>query len=242
MKYLSNENYIVIQGWMINELGLKSNELLIYAIIYGFCQAEDQCFNGSLQYLAEWTNSTRQGVTKTLKSLIEKGFIEKKETTIDGVKRCEYYLNRCTTEFTGCTTELYRGVQQSLHNNINIYKKEVYNNKLLYTKKENKKTSKFVKPKLEEVAKYCLERNNKIDPEHFIDYYESNGWKVGKNSMKDWKATIRTWERNNINKKSEQDSKPKYDTETWQYEEGYGTFKYDEYGRRVIIAVDEDVR
>lgn len=59
----------------------------------------------------------------------------------------------------------------------------------------NASKSKFQKPTLEEVKQYCLERNNKIDAEYFIDHYNSNGWKVGKNSMKDWKAAVRTWER-----------------------------------------------
>ena len=58
-----------------------------------------------------------------------------------------------------------------------------------------KKTTKFIKPTLEEVKNYCKERSNRINAEQFIDYYEANGWKVGKNSMKDWKAAIRTWER-----------------------------------------------
>lgn len=61
----------------------------------------------------------------------------------------------------------------------------------------SKTTNKFVKPTLEEVKQYCLERENNIDPENFIDYYNSVGWKVGKNQMKDWKAAIRTWERRN---------------------------------------------
>lgn len=60
----------------------------------------------------------------------------------------------------------------------------------------NKTTKKFKKPSLEEVKEYCQERNNNINAEHFIDYYDANGWKVGKNPMKDWKAAIRTWERN----------------------------------------------
>lgn len=59
---------------------------------------------------------------------------------------------------------------------------------------------KFQKPKIEEVKAYCDERSNGIDPQAFIDYYESNGWKVGKNSMKDWKASVRTWERNGYSK------------------------------------------
>ena len=50
-------------------------------------------------------------------------------------------------------------------------------------------------PTLEEVKAYCKERGNKVDPERFIDYYTSNGWKVGKNPMRDWKAAVRTWER-----------------------------------------------
>ena len=66
---ITNENYITIQGFMVNELNLKGNELLIYAIIYGFSQLDNQEFKGSLQYLADWTNSTKQGVIKNLKSL-----------------------------------------------------------------------------------------------------------------------------------------------------------------------------
>ena len=50
------------------------------------------------------------------------------------------------------------------------------------------------KPSLEEVAEYCRERENQVDAEEFVDYYEANGWKVGKNPMKDWKAAVRTWE------------------------------------------------
>ena len=59
------------------------------------------------------------------------------------------------------------------------------------------KTRKFIPPSIEEVSNYCLERNNSVDPQKWIDYYTSNGWMVGKNKMKDWKAAVRTWERNN---------------------------------------------
>ena len=58
----------------------------------------------------------------------------------------------------------------------------------------NPKRKRFVKPTVEEVKQYCIERNNNVNAEQFFDYYESNGWKVGKNSMKDWKAAVRTWE------------------------------------------------
>lgn len=57
--------------------------------------------------------------------------------------------------------------------------------------------TRFTKPTVEEVFAYCQERGNNVDAQRFYDYYESNGWKVGKNSMKDWKSAVRTWERSN---------------------------------------------
>ena len=54
----------------------------------------------------------------------------------------------------------------------------------------------FTKPTLAEVQAYCAERGNTVDAQKFVDYYEANGWRVGKNPMKDWRAAVRTWERN----------------------------------------------
>ena len=62
------------------------------------------------------------------------------------------------------------------------------------------KRKRFEKPTLSEIEQYCIERKNNVNAEHFFDYYESNGWKVGKNSMKDWKAAVRTWERSEYRK------------------------------------------
>lgn len=61
-------------------------------------------------------------------------------------------------------------------------------------KEKNKKEK---RPSLQEVIDYCNERNNGVDANKWYDYYTANGWKVGRNPMKDWKATVRTWERNN---------------------------------------------
>ena len=58
------------------------------------------------------------------------------------------------------------------------------------------KNKRFVKPTVSEIEKYCKSRGNSVNAQRFFDYYESNGWKVGKNPMKDWKAAVRTWERN----------------------------------------------
>lgn len=57
----------------------------------------------------------------------------------------------------------------------------------------SKKKEPFHKPNLLEIRAYCSEHNYCVNPEAFFNYYESNGWKVGKNPMKDWKAAVRTW-------------------------------------------------
>lgn len=56
-------------------------------------------------------------------------------------------------------------------------------------------SQRFTPPTLEEVKSYCKERNNKVDAQRFIDFYESKGWMIGKSKMKDWKACVRTWEK-----------------------------------------------
>ena len=72
--------------------------------------------------------------------------------------------------------------------------------------KSNPKNKKFIKPTIEEIRAYCSERRNNVDAESFYDFYESKGWFVGKNPMKDWKAAVRTWEKNDYGKNRQDDS------------------------------------
>lgn len=64
-------------------------------------------------------------------------------------------------------------------------------------KEKTKKSTRFIPPTLEEVKAYCEERHNNVNPQAFIDHYEANGWYRGNTKMKDWKATVRTWETRN---------------------------------------------
>lgn len=57
------------------------------------------------------------------------------------------------------------------------------------------KATRFLPPTIEEVRAYCTEKGYAVDPERFVDFYESKGWHVGKNKMKDWKAAVRNWNR-----------------------------------------------
>lgn len=84
----------------------------------------------------------------------------------------------------------YGEIEKELEKEIKIEKEIDSSAKSTTTKRKR-----FEKPTLSEIEQYCIERNNNVNAEQFYDYYESNGWKVGKNSMKDWKAAVRTWER-----------------------------------------------
>ena len=79
--------------------------------------------------------------------------------------------------------------------NTNI--KEISN--IRNTNIEESDSGKFKKPTLEEVAEYCKERNNNVDPVKWFSHYEAKGWMIGKNRMKNWKAAVITWERSNFN-------------------------------------------
>ena len=92
MSKICDENYFTIQGFMVNKLKLKGNELLIYAIIYCFSQTEGQKFTGSLQYLADWTNSSKRSVLNNLQSLVEKQLIVKDEYFYENNKNTVYKI------------------------------------------------------------------------------------------------------------------------------------------------------
>lgn len=113
------------------------------------------------------------------------------------------YRQQIETERTNVQTNLRQisdkstpEIEIELEKDIEI-EKEIHSS----AKSTTTKRKRFEKPTLSQITQYCLERNNNVNAEQFYDYYESNGWKVGKNSMKDWKAAVRTWEKNNYNRK-----------------------------------------
>lgn len=134
----------------------------------------------------------------------------------------EYYLPD-TKDSTGCETAVasrvrkHRERKKSLQCNADVtqvkqlcngeIEKELEKEKELDKEIDNKcastkqKRKRFVKPTISDIEQYCSEKNISINAQQFIDYYESNGWKVGRNSMKDWQATVRRWASNNYGKK-----------------------------------------
>ena len=88
---------------------------------------------------------------------------------------------------------------------------------------KSEKKERFKAPTVEEVQEYCTERGNNIDAQHFVDYYSARGWMLGKNHIKDWKACIRTWERNDNFKPQKHNEQPekKYDQNGYESEEEF---------------------
>jgi hypothetical protein len=176
--------YVTIQEEM-RDLGLKGNELLVFAFLNGYSQGGRGCYYGGLAHLQEVCGiASRHTAIDTLKSLVEKGLISKTETTVNGVKSISYSVR---AEIAQGVQNLHKGCAEIAHNNkdINI------NNNTLSIKTQGK----FQKPSVEEIRQYCQERGNSVDPEQFYDFYEAKGWMVGKSHMKDWKASVRTWEK-----------------------------------------------
>ena len=115
-----------------------------------------------------------------------------------GARRLKEYrkkqkmLQDCTN-VQKCNTEIEKDKELDTDTDIDLEKEKK-------DKADKPLRTRFVPPTLSDVQAYCLERNNNVDAQRFIDYYTSNGWKVGKNPMKDWKAAVRNWERSDTAK------------------------------------------
>lgn len=90
MGKVKNEHYITIQEFMVNDLELSGNELIAYALIYGFSQDGESYFKGSLSYVAKWLNCSKATACTILNKLSDDGFLEKKEKNVNGVRLCDY--------------------------------------------------------------------------------------------------------------------------------------------------------
>lgn len=116
---------------------------------------------------------------------------ERKQKKLTQSRNLEEILKKSTPE-----------IEIELEKDIEI-EKEIHSS----AKSTTTKRKRFEKPTISEIKEYCIERGNKVDAQHFFDYYESNGWRVGKNSMKNWQAAVRTWEKNSYTNTTKQTKK-----------------------------------
>ena len=183
------------------------NELPLLLLISSLCAKNGICY-GSNSYFAEKFNMDEKTVSRKIKKLeklnyiqisyIKRGFeIQKREIRVTNLS-LEGQKNHPSGD-KNVTPSSDKNVTPSSDKNVtdnitSINSTSIDNNN--YVIVIGQKQKKFVKPSLKEISDYCKERNNDVNPERFLNYYEANGWKVGRNNMKDWKAAIRTWEVN----------------------------------------------
>ncbi len=153
--------------------------------------------------LGKKLNCSRININKKIKKLKELGYLEiiKNSETKD----YDYILKEKDVSLTDVSLSDVSSSDVSptdTHNNT-IYNNTIVNNTKLKNNIERNIKERFSKPTIEELKKYCEENSLKVDCDYFYDYYESNGWVVSKSKMKDWKATLRNWNRRNFVKQTE---------------------------------------
>lgn len=171
--------WIPIEIWQ--DKSLSWNEKILLMEIDSFTAKGHECYISN-EYIAELLGVTERSASRLLSHLLESGYI--RMVKFDGRKR---YVES-TISFHAEWTQMSMQSGQSCPHTDNT---EYINNK----ERENKGRTHFVKPSVSDVAEFCQERNNGIDPEEFVAFYESKGWMIGKNPMKDWKSAIITWEK-----------------------------------------------
>ena len=187
----------------------------LYALIYLELMAESTSHDGELRYsklmpydvvtLASVIDEDKDNLEKAIETLIN---LELVEIIDDGTIYMREIQKLIGSETP--TAERQRKHREKIKNADSVTMSQKchleYRDKSIEIRDKNNNT-RFTKPTVDEIKSYCKERNNNIDPESFYDFYESKGWKVGNSPMKDWKACVRTWERNRTTKEAPKEEK-----------------------------------
>jgi hypothetical protein len=212
LEIFSSDAYFTINKKLLRHYGPEVAVFLSNLIDkYKYFKSKNTLYEWEWFYVTYEDQAKFTGLTlsrlRTCKSvLIEDNVLEVRRF---GIPSKEYYrlnLERLT-EIIGLYIALRKGEGKPycLPEGYNKNKKNIIINN--NRKKVNKTT---IPPSIEEIKQYCQERKNNVDPQGFYDFYQSKGWFVGKNKMKDWQAAIRTWERNDNSNSSNTKNKPKF--------------------------------
>lgn len=156
----------------------------------------------SVMGLASLSNDGKSAVMSQLDELEEHGYLVRNQVRVDGkIAGVEYIVSEVRMSEKPYAENQHTENQHtenptlSINNISNTYISNTKDINIDYSHDDGKKHPRFSKPTVDEVSQYINEQGYHIDAETFIDYYESKGWLVGKSKMKDWKATVRNWER-----------------------------------------------
>jgi hypothetical protein len=180
--------YAILSAEVRYDKNLTPNAKLLYAEITALCNMNGQCF-ATNKYFSNLYGKSKISISKWISELISNGYIVSYYTYKKDSKEID---KRYLTIVKG-------GIKENINRDIKEkFKDNTINNNTNIT--YNNKEERFKKPTINQVKNYCIERNNNIDAEAFIAFYESKGWMVGSNKMKNWKQAIITWEKRETKK------------------------------------------
>ena len=190
-------DYMVVNRDIVRNTSLSDGAVRL--LLFMLSCSDD--FEFSARGLSSLLGMSLGAISDRLKELQDAGYIDLTPTRAKGRFGSfvwDVYESPCSTlpntEIPNSVriTEFYSTEQGKTERISNTNIKEIANKR---NSKEKKGRTRFVPPTIEEVRAYCEERNNGVDPERWFSYYSANGWKVGRNSMKDWKASVNYWAR-----------------------------------------------
>jgi len=192
---MKSTSYFVVQGWMTNELNLKGNELLVFAIIYGFSKDNQGKFEGSLKYLSDATGSSRSTVIKTLCSLVEKDLVLKENLTVNGISFCKYYQNELVVLKLYHPSTILNDLGSTKTVPNNILSNNIEDNKQILFSDSIWNDYSTLKTELAKDEDFKKEFAG-VDLKSYIE--DCLAWSVSKNKKsnnKGWYLTLRKWMR-----------------------------------------------
>ena len=176
---------------------LTDSEKILFSEITALTNKSGECW-ASNNYFSELYGVTPQAISKRINKLKQLGYLEIEFIRSENGKNIEKRIIRLTGLGVSTTVDRYQPeIKGGINSGLRGYQRTIKENNtsINNTSINSNGKTRFSPPTLTQVTDYCNERKNNVDPQRFIDYYESNGWKVGKNKMKDWQASVRTWER-----------------------------------------------
>lgn len=198
--------YAIIPAEVRYDNDLRAGAKIFYGEITALCSKYGVC-TASNNYFADLYQVTTGGISQWVTQLKNKGYIdvqyEKEGKQIIGRKiilRPFNTSNEVVERVLTNVNRVFTNVDGGIYKNKEGYLQKVKDNNIKDNNtsiNNNSSRKKFTKPTIEEIQKYIDDNNLNVNANNFYDYYESNGWKVGHNSMKSYQATLRRWSRNN---------------------------------------------
>jgi len=185
-------------GFLARMMNYSPPAVVTWLALVNRADSSGRC-HPSISTIQNDTGLSRATVYRTIDQLVQAGEIDVVPGKGKGNPTNEYHISGSLTNELVQTRDQFnretKVVQTRDKGGLRIEHKPN-----VLTKRDNQTvrapSKKFIKPSIDDVRSYCQERKNAVDAQHFLDYYEANGWRVGRNAMKDWRAAVRTWERN----------------------------------------------